>query len=790
MPIPPPHQGEKQGEYIARCMSFQADENPNLPQNQKLAICYSTWRRAYNEDMHPHFQRIYDIFTARYGEKAQEHFDNFLAQNRLNPQLPYDTHVQLKESFEWAKPYIYKLREDKNAKYYAINCIDAIVSMNDNDYRNWEHMMKAGESMNYRPVNINHDPNRYLPYPRTRLDYAKAEDYAVEGILRVDNRDHRFQQQLEHDKSIPEKEWINHPSIEGRPNLGGKDDGYHFTAISFLEKGYKLPGDPLSSIAPIIFESIGESNTVCLLIDDSKVCLPCLEQIPSQCICPECGEIINNTEDKHCNEIECPECGANMRARAPASGGGRGLGGPSENLENDQSRGDNMSQEYQSGPLQRGGAICPSCGKIIPETVTDVTEIECPVCGTSMVEWDLKTYEMSVIPEIAIEQLIVSIESIPEDAEWVTEVAGFNPTADWPDSCFAYVPASAKGADGNKSERKFPYKWPDDRISLPNVRNALARLANSSIPVAAKARIKALMQRIMKRENPDYQPSEEVEAEELVKELFRPPFPFTPNPMFNKTGSLVFTPIPSVGSVHGARIGIVEATQEIADLTEQLMTVRKEKLQLEEELRVERNEKASLLDKVAVLETDNTRVTALKMELTERIDKTSTLQADINHLKGEIETKEQLVKSKNNQIKELEQQIDDLNTTIGSLNARIETLATELSESLGKTRKHQENSISAQRDKGRFQEDNAKLMEERARDTRKISELTDKMADQARQIQDLEAEAANTLVKHREEKQVLEAKLTASKAEVDKARKYLKWANKALVEAGWFKVQT
>ncbi|MEM3526948.1 MAG: hypothetical protein QXI59_01280 [Candidatus Bathyarchaeia archaeon] len=53
--------------------------------------------------------------------------------------------------------------------------------------------------------------------------------------------------------------------------------------------------------------------------------------------------------------------------------------------------------------------------------------------------------------------------------------AEFNPTADWPDSSFAYVPPSAQGPGGNKSERKLPYRWPDGRIDLDHLRNALAR---------------------------------------------------------------------------------------------------------------------------------------------------------------------------------------------------------------------------------------------------------------------------------------------------------------------------
>jgi len=55
------------------------------------------------------------------------------------------------------------------------------------------------------------------------------------------------------------------------------------------------------------------------------------------------------------------------------------------------------------------------------------------------------------------------------------KAAEFNPTAEWPDNCFAYVPPSAKGIEGNKSERKLPYRWPDGRIEPDHLRNALAR---------------------------------------------------------------------------------------------------------------------------------------------------------------------------------------------------------------------------------------------------------------------------------------------------------------------------
>ena len=44
MPIPSPKGKEAQDKFVARCMESLKDEKKD--QKQKLAICYSTWKRA------------------------------------------------------------------------------------------------------------------------------------------------------------------------------------------------------------------------------------------------------------------------------------------------------------------------------------------------------------------------------------------------------------------------------------------------------------------------------------------------------------------------------------------------------------------------------------------------------------------------------------------------------------------------------------------------------------------------------------------------------------------------
>jgi hypothetical protein len=80
--------------------------------------------------------------------------------------------------------------------------------------------------------------------------------------------------------------------------------------------------------------------------------------------------------------------------------------------------------------------------------------------------------------------------------------------ASFPNECFLWVPESAKGPDGNKSERKLPYKNKDGSVDLAHVRNALTRLDQTTgIPSAEKDKIRRKLQDLLVKANRDYQPS-------------------------------------------------------------------------------------------------------------------------------------------------------------------------------------------------------------------------------------------------------------------------------------------
>ena len=107
---------------------------------------------------------------------------------------------------------------------------------------------------------------------------------------------------------------------------------------------------------------------------------------------------------------------------------------------------------------------------------------------------------------------------LPNPAEYVlgedyvedrVDEVDFKPTADWPDSCFLWVPDIAKGPKGKKSARKLPVKFPDGTVSEPNVRNALSRLSQTiGIPAQSMDAIRSKLQAMLKKINPDYKPTE------------------------------------------------------------------------------------------------------------------------------------------------------------------------------------------------------------------------------------------------------------------------------------------
>lgn len=46
MPIPTPSPEEKESDFMSRCMSAMADEDPNMDNKQRVAVCFDSFKKS------------------------------------------------------------------------------------------------------------------------------------------------------------------------------------------------------------------------------------------------------------------------------------------------------------------------------------------------------------------------------------------------------------------------------------------------------------------------------------------------------------------------------------------------------------------------------------------------------------------------------------------------------------------------------------------------------------------------------------------------------------------------
>jgi len=51
MPVPKPAAGESEDDFISRCISALHKTDPDRPDDQIIAMCFSTWRRSSGEQI-------------------------------------------------------------------------------------------------------------------------------------------------------------------------------------------------------------------------------------------------------------------------------------------------------------------------------------------------------------------------------------------------------------------------------------------------------------------------------------------------------------------------------------------------------------------------------------------------------------------------------------------------------------------------------------------------------------------------------------------------------------------
>ena len=234
----------------------------NLEKTRSLSKIESAILNQLGEPMHPDFMKIYRAFMKRYCGSASDQCDvgksyyyGWLKKQGLDDTKPYGK--QNVEKFSWLKTSkIRFLKQDKTAKYYMVEAIFPLSSMNDNIYTE-DELMRGARTLKGKTVNLNHEFDKELPL--VHILRSEYEDEAVECLLKVDNDAGKklgFNIQMMLDDEDDENH-IFQVSVEayclgGSTKLPGgwSCDGLEFSGLGLLTKGV-LPGVPLTRIWPL-----------------------------------------------------------------------------------------------------------------------------------------------------------------------------------------------------------------------------------------------------------------------------------------------------------------------------------------------------------------------------------------------------------------------------------------------------------------------------------------------------------------------------------------------------------
>ena len=66
MPVPKPSPDEKEDDFMSRCLSKMADEDPNMDNKQRVAICFAAYRQRKKKG---------ESMDEEYSESKQKKYD-------------------------------------------------------------------------------------------------------------------------------------------------------------------------------------------------------------------------------------------------------------------------------------------------------------------------------------------------------------------------------------------------------------------------------------------------------------------------------------------------------------------------------------------------------------------------------------------------------------------------------------------------------------------------------------------------------------------------------------------
>lgn len=104
MPIPKPHKGESQDDFVSRCMGDETMKNDYDDNKQRLAVCFSSWRDTHGgakEMIEPEDYDNEDDFMADCTSEFSEEVCQLLWDERAAKKVVHKTHVSSESGMEF-----------------------------------------------------------------------------------------------------------------------------------------------------------------------------------------------------------------------------------------------------------------------------------------------------------------------------------------------------------------------------------------------------------------------------------------------------------------------------------------------------------------------------------------------------------------------------------------------------------------------------------------------------------------------------------------------------------------
>ena len=215
---------------------------------------------SYDGSRHPDFEKIHAAFLQHYSKDpafGEARYAEWVKLSGLDETQSYYAQgaaraAKSKQSFEWAKFLLQFVKEDQDARYYKVEALFPVESMNGGPPFTRDEILQAARSLTGKPSNLNHDETHSFSLKEVEVVAAQFEDDCVECLVRVLKSSPLI-------GMIDRKEIVS-VSIEGEWSHGVPGFGLVLTGLGWLTKETALPGIPLTRIMPV--ERIVESFDV------------------------------------------------------------------------------------------------------------------------------------------------------------------------------------------------------------------------------------------------------------------------------------------------------------------------------------------------------------------------------------------------------------------------------------------------------------------------------------------------------------------------------------------------